>query len=136
MQIPAKKLSDAKLVLDRERPELNPERPEDKRFYVERDWGTHEALVGEALAAVAIQRPFRWFFTGHTGSGKSTELNRIIYSEAIATNYIAHVYRVRDCLDVYNLDFTDILLGIGQSVTTIAKNREVPVTKALQERIA
>lgn len=136
MQIPAKKLSDAKLVLDRERPELNPERPEDQRLYVERDWGTHQALISEALAAAATERPFRWFFTGHTGSGKSTELNRIVYSNEVATNYIAHIYSVRDLLDLHNLDFTDLLLGIGQSVATIAEERNVAVATALQERIA
>jgi len=136
MQIPAKKLSDAKLVLDRERPELNPERPQDRPFYVERDEATHQTLVTDALSAVANKRPFRWFFTGHTGAGKSTELNRIIYCQEIASRFIPHMYRVRDCLDVNNLDFTDLILGMGQSVAAIAEERKLAVSRVLRQRMA
>lgn len=87
------------------------------------------------MAAAASQREFRWFFTGHTGTGKSTELNRIVRNDQLASRYIPHIYRVRDSLDVHNLDFTDIILGIAESVAGIASERGVAVPKRLQERM-
>ena len=134
MKLPAKTLAEAKLVLDRERPELDPARPEDKRLYVERDAAVHDRLTTKAMATAANQQAFRWFFTGHTGTGKSTELNRIVRNAELASRYIPHIYRVRDHLDVHNLDFTDIILGIAESVAGIASDR-VPVPKRLQERM-
>ena len=122
-------------MLDRERPELDPARPEDKRLYVERDAAVHDRLITKAMAAAASQREFRWFFTGHTGTGKSTELNRIVCNDQLASRYIPHIYRVRDSLDVHNLDFTDIILGIAESVAGIASERGVAVPKRLQERM-
>ncbi len=95
MKPPAKTLADAKLVLDRERPELNPLLPADKALYVQRDAETYNDLITEALSAVASQRPFRWFFTGHTGAGKSTELNRIIAAEDLVQHYVPRIYMRR-----------------------------------------
>ncbi len=135
MKLPAKTLAEAKLVLDRERPELDPARPEDKRLYVERDAAVHDRLITKAMAAAANQQAFRWFFTGHTGTGKSTELNRIVRNDQLASRYIPHIYRVRDSLDVHNLDFTDIILGIAQSVAGLAANGDVAVPKKLQVRM-
>jgi hypothetical protein len=135
MKLPAKTLAEAKLVLDRERHELDPARPEDKRLYVERDPAVHDRLITKAMAAAANQQEFRWFFTGHTGTGKSTELNRIVRNDQLASRYIPHIYRVRDSLDVHNLDFTDIILGIAESVTGIASDRGVAVPKKVQERM-
>ena len=122
-------------MLDRERPELDPARPEDKRLYVERDAAVHDRLITKAMAAAENRQAFRWFFTGHTGTGKSTELNRIVRNDQIASRYIPHIYRVRDSLDVHNLDFTDIILGIAQSVANLASDRDVAVPKKLQERM-
>ncbi len=135
MKLPAKTLAEAKLVLDRERPELDPARPEDKRLYVERDAAVHDRLITKAVATAANRQAFRWFFTGHTGTGKSTELNRIVRNPELASHYIPHIYRVRDSLDVHNLDFTDIILGIAQSVAGLAANGDVAVPKKLQERM-
>ncbi len=135
MKLPAKTLAEAKLVLDRERPELDPLLPADKALYVRRDAETYDALVTEALSAVASKRPFRWFFTGHTGAGKSTELNRIIVADGIVRHYVPRIYRVRDQLDVHNLDFTDLILGIAQSVAAVAEANQVTVPKALKQRM-
>ena len=66
---------------------------------------------------------------------RATELNRIVRNDQIASRYIPHIYRVRDSLDVHNLDFTDIILGIAESVTGIASDRDVAVPKKLQERM-
>lgn len=135
MKPPAKTVADAKLVLDRERPELNPLLPADRALYVQRNAETYDDLITEALSAVASRRPFRWFFTGHTGAGKSTELNRIIAAKDIVQHYVPRIYRVRDQLDVHNLDFTDLILGMAQSVAAIAEANKVTVPQTLKQRM-
>jgi len=135
MKLPAQSLADAKIVLDRERAELDPRFPEDRCLYVDRDLETHQALITEAQSAYVSKRPFRWFFTGHTGAGKSTELNRIVASAEVIEHYVPYIYRVRDNLDVHNLDFTDLILGIAQSVASVASTSKVTVSKALHHRM-
>lgn len=135
MDLPAKSLATAKLVLDRERAELQPYAPDDRDLYVERGEETYDDLLSEAESACVQDRPFRWFYTGHTGAGKSTELNRIVKSERLLEGYLPVVYRVRDSLDINDLDFTDLILAIGQAVSQIAKSAEVKIDPELAERI-
>src|SRR5688572_8742880 len=99
MKLPVSSLAEAKLVLDRERAALDPAIAGDRKLYVDRDPEAHEALITEALSAIATHRPFRWFFTGHTGAGKSTELNRIIAAPELVEHYVPHLYSVREHLD-------------------------------------
>jgi len=135
MEIPAKTLSEAKLILDRERPELDPASPADKKLYVERGNDTIDDLITEARSAVASNRPFRWFFTGHTGAGKSTELNRFINSKDLRQDYLPISLSVREVLDVHDLDFADLVLGYAVSVARIAEINSVEIPRELQERI-
>ena len=136
MQIPAKTLAEAKLILDRERAELHPERPADRPYYVERGNETLDSMLSEAESATVGKRPFRWFFTGHTGAGKSTELNRAIKSPRLVAHYLPGVFSVREKLDINNLDFTDLLLGIAQCIVEIAKDNQIQVPAELSQRIA
>jgi hypothetical protein len=137
MKLPVSTLAEAKLVLDRQRRALNPAvSAEDRRLYVPRETETHETLITEAESAAVNKRPFRWFFTGHTGAGKSTELNRIVNDARVGRFYHPHIFSVRQHLDVSNLDFTDLILGIAKSVTAIATDEEVPIPKELQQRMA
>lgn len=137
MKLPATTLAEAKLVLDRQRRALNPTTSaEDRRLYVTRETETHELLISKAETAAVNKRPFRWFFTGHTGAGKSTELNRIIGDARVQRFYHPHLFSVRQHLDVSNLDFSDLILGIAKSVTTIAKDEGVHVPKELLKQMA
>ncbi len=135
MQLPVSTLADAKLVLDRERMELHPARPEDRPFYVERGTETLDSMMAEAASAAVGDRPFRWFFTGHTGAGKSTELNRVINDQRLLGQYLPAIFSVREKLDINNLDFTDLLLGIAQCVVSMAEDHQVKVPAELTQRI-
>ena len=136
MKLPVTSLANAKLVLDRQRRALNPAvSAEDQRLYVARESETHEGLITEAESAAVNKRPFRWFFTGHTGAGKSTELNRIIGDERILKHYRPFLFSVRQHLDLSNLDFSDLILGIAKSVTTIARDEGVPIPREVQKRM-
>ena len=135
MNLPVSTLAEAKLVLDRERAELDPVHGQDQKLYIDRPANTYDDLIAEANTAVQSNRPFRWFFTGHTGAGKSTELNRITSGEELNRYYIPHIYRVKDNLDVHNLDFTDFILGMAHGVIEIAGERKIAIPKALITRI-
>jgi len=93
-------------------------------------------MLSEAESAALGQRPFRWFFTGHTGAGKSTELNRAINDPRLVAKYLPSVFSVREKLDINNLDFTDLLLGIAQSAVAIAGDAKVKIPAELQKRIS
>ena len=73
----ADNLNDASILLDGYK-RLSPANKKDfEAYYVKRPVHT-STLIREATAAVTNNRPFHWFFTGHTGAGKSTELNKLL----------------------------------------------------------
>lgn len=55
-------------------------------------------------------------FSGHTGSGKSTELNRLMAYPEIQEKYFTVHYSIRDVLDPAGLEYTDLLLSIGAQI--------------------
>ena len=136
MKLPVKTLAEAKLVLYRQRPALDERDPSQKAFYVPRPLDTYADFIDEATAAFKSGSPFRWFFTGHTGAGKSTELNRLTASPELDEHYLPYIYRVLDNLDVNDLQFTDLLLGLAQSIMELARAHKVKIPKTLDTRIA
>lgn len=135
MNLPVSTLAQAKLVLDRERAELQPSATLDKKLYVKRGDEVFDELLTEAETAKASGRPFQWFYTGHTGAGKSTEINRLKTEKRLTELYIPQVYRVKDSLDINDLDFADLLLAIAQSVVAVANRHEIKIPKDLERRI-
>ncbi len=135
MNLPVSSLAQAKLVLDRERAELQPSATLDKKLYVKRGDEVFDELLTEAETAKASGRPFQWFYTGHTGAGKSTEINRLKTEKRLTELYIPQVYRVKDSLDINDLDFADLLLAIAQSVVSVANRHEIKIPKDLERRI-
>jgi len=55
----------------------------------------------------------KYFFSGHRGCGKSTELRRLAVNPKITARYWPIHFSIRDEADINNLDFKDILLAIG-----------------------
>jgi hypothetical protein len=80
-------------------------------FYVDRP-GNPIAELEDALLAPYFQPP-KFFFSGHRGCGKSTELRRIAVNTAILSKFYPIHFTIRDEADVNNLDFKDVLLAIG-----------------------
>lgn len=80
-------------------------------FYVERP-GNPVAVLEDALLAPFLQPP-KFFFSGHRGCGKSTELRRLAVNPKILAKYWPIHFTIRDEADIANLDFKDILLAIG-----------------------
>lgn len=80
-------------------------------FYVNRP-GNAVAELEDALLAPYFQPP-KFFFSGHRGCGKSTELLRLTANPAIVAKYWPIHFSIRDEADINDLDFRDILLAIG-----------------------
>src|SRR5665648_125458 len=85
--------------------------PVDCPFHVEREGKPLNKLI-RALLRHHRQAP-KYFFSGHRGCGKSTELNRLAADADIMKNFFIVKYSVRDVCDVNNLNYIDVLFSIG-----------------------
>jgi NAD(P)-dependent dehydrogenase (short-subunit alcohol dehydrogenase family) len=80
-------------------------------FYVDRP-GNPLAELEDALLSPYFQPP-KFFFSGHRGCGKSTELLRLSASLDINRQFWPVHFSIRDEADINDLDFRDVLLAIG-----------------------
>lgn len=80
-------------------------------FHVERE-GIPLNRLTRALLRHHRQAP-KYFFSGHRGCGKSTELNRLAANPYIMKKFFIVKYSVKDICDVYNLNYIDVLFSIG-----------------------
>ena len=80
-------------------------------FYITRP-GDPIAELGDALLS-PFYKPPKYFFSGHRGCGKSTELLHLMTNPAIREKYWPINFSIRDEADIIDLDFRDVLLAIG-----------------------
>lgn len=80
-------------------------------FYVNRPGNPISDLTDALMAP--FYRPPKFYFSGHRGCGKSTELLHIMASSHIRTKYWPINFSIREEADIIDLDFLDILLAIG-----------------------
>ena len=80
-------------------------------FYVDRP-GDPSARLTRGLTRRFSQPP-KYFFSGHRGCGKSTELRRLARERSIVGKYWPVHFTIRDEGDINNLDFKDVLLAIA-----------------------
>ncbi|NQE46128.1 hypothetical protein C5S31_08925 [ANME-1 cluster archaeon GoMg2] len=85
--------------------------PADCPFYVERADKPLNRLIG-AFMRQHRQQP-KYFFSGHRGCGKSTELNRLAADDEINKRFYIVKYSVKDVCDVNNLNYVDVLFSMG-----------------------
>ncbi|MCE1245531.1 MAG: hypothetical protein LWY06_02680, partial [Firmicutes bacterium] len=64
-------------------------------------------------------------FAGHTGSGKSTELNKL--EQEIRDRFFIVKFSVRDHLDLYNFEYVDLILLLIEQVLEAANIREIKI---------
>ena len=88
--------------------------PGDSEFYVGRKNNPLDRM-GRALLR-ENPRPPKFLFSGHRGSGKSTELNKLMADTKIQDKYFIVHYSIKEVLDVAGLDYTDLLLSIGAQI--------------------
>lgn len=80
-------------------------------FYVNRP-GNPIADLTDALLA-PFHRPPKFYFSGHRGCGKSTELLHMLGNSQIQKRYWPVIFSIREEADILDLNFSDILLAIG-----------------------
>ncbi len=80
-------------------------------FYIDRP-GNPIAELTDALLA-PFYRPPKFFFSGHRGCGKSTELLHLLSNPNIQKKYWPINFSIREEADIIDLDFRDVLLAIG-----------------------
>ncbi len=80
-------------------------------FYINRP-GNPIAELEDALLA-PFYRPPKFFFSGHRGCGKSTELLHLMSNTKILEKFWPINFSIREEADIIDLDFRDILLSIG-----------------------
>lgn len=80
-------------------------------FYIDRPANPIAELTDALLAP--FYRPPKFFFSGHRGCGKSTELLHLINNEEIQKKYWPINFSIRDETDIIDIDFRDVLLAIG-----------------------
>jgi hypothetical protein len=85
--------------------------PANSPFHVEREDKPLDRLK-KALLLEHKQTP-KYFFSGHRGCGKSTELNRLAVDVEINKKFFVVKYSVKDVSDVNNLNYVDVLFSIG-----------------------
>jgi len=90
------------------RPSLN---GKSNPFYVNRPGNPINELIDALLAP--FYRPPKFFFSGHRGCGKSTELLHLLSNSAIQKKYWPINFSIREETDIIDLDFRDVLLAIG-----------------------
>lgn len=129
----AESLYDASIDLDGHNV-LDPEHEDFKQLYVPRTDG-NKTIVREAIAAIKKDRPFHWFYTGHTGAGKSTELNRLIHDKNLKKHYLPLRISISDEFDVANLEYTDVIFAMAKACAIAADRLKCHVPKELSERI-
>ena len=80
-------------------------------FYIDRP-GNPIAELTDALLA-PFYRPPKFFFSGHRGCGKSTELLHLLSNKDIQKKYWPINFSIREEADIIDIDFRDVLLAIG-----------------------
>jgi hypothetical protein len=84
---------------------------ESNHFYVNRPGNPIGELIDALLAP--FYRPPKFFFSGHRGCGKSTELLHLMAHPGIQKKFWPVNFSIREEADIIDLDFRDILLAIG-----------------------
>ncbi len=88
--------------------------PADCPFYIERPDKPLNKLI-RALMREHI-RPPKYFFSGHRGCGKSTELNKLAVDREIKKKFFVVKYSVKDVCDINNLNYVDVLLSVAAQI--------------------
>ncbi|MCK4428424.1 MAG: hypothetical protein KAW16_08075 [candidate division Zixibacteria bacterium] len=100
----------------------------DWEFYVERAYNPLRLIKTYILNN---KGPQKLLFSGHMGSGKSTELNKLMDEPEIRSNFFIVNYSVRDQLDPLNLNYIDVLISIGAKIFEKAVDENVKLDKQI-----
>lgn len=79
------------------------------------------------------QDPQKVVFTGHRGSGKTTELAKL--SHLLENHFFIVRYSVTDRLNLYDITYVDVLLALGLEMFDAAARRNLHLSAALYKQM-
>lgn len=115
----AKTLAEVISVFDPRQPLVG----ETMRFYIDRPYNPLSKMETYLRGVASAGRPVKVLFTGHVGSGKSTELNKL--STRLDQDFFIVRMDVQENLNLADLQAVDILLGLFSALLRNATEREV-----------
>ncbi len=105
-----------------------------QKLYVERPLVEHH-LKQEIKRAERSDRPFLWCFTGHTGSGKSTELNRLLNDPIVKERHLPIPIDLKEVFNIPDIKYTDLILAMAKGCVQLAENERIKIPDPLQKAI-
>ena len=133
-------LAQASLLLDGYSP-LDPGHDPEQftHYYVKRPVAPLDSrLIRESKAAHRNGRQFHWFFSGHTGSGKSTELNRLMDNPDLTDNYLPLYIDITEGVPerrIVEIDYTEVILEMAVACVRQADDLNIVLPAELQSHI-
>lgn len=73
-------------------------------------------------------------FGGHSGNGKSTELNKFIYDKDIRKHFAVIKLDIPEILNPYDIEIVELLLVICFQILTFAEEKNITPSKNLKDR--
>lgn len=105
---------------------FNPRKPlsgEELQFYINRPHNPLEKMERYLRGAALAKMSAKVLFTGHVGSGKSTELNKL--SERLGEDFFIVRLDVQENLNLADLEAVDILMGLLAALARRATDKNV-----------
>lgn len=96
------------------------------RYFVEREQTPVQEM---AIALEDVQRQ-KFLFTGHRGNGKSTELAKL--EKHLADSFFVVRYALRNVLDLYDINYVDVLLSLAVQMTEKVQAESIKLAKATE----
>lgn len=124
----AEDLRTALNILDPERPLSTPE--ELAAFFVPRP---HSPLEELKILLEDTKAPQKILFTGHRGSGKSTELAKLTHG--LGDNFFIVRYSIKSILNLFDLSYVDVVLSLGLELFRRATDEKIEVKKEVLDHV-
>lgn len=102
-------------------------------FYTNRPGDTLNRLYAELLSP--FYAPPKIFLAGHRGTGKSTELIHLSSHMDIRKKFWPIYFSIREDTDIIDIDFQDLLLGIGSRLYREYKNSGGKIPSKLLDKL-
>ncbi len=104
-----------------------------KDFYVERPDNPLDALKVHLLRSGLDEKIL---LTGHMGSGKSTELNRLAADTEIQSRFLVVKYSAREKLNILDIDYLDFLLSLAATLFIESANKGIAYQSTILDKFS
>jgi GTP-binding protein EngB required for normal cell division len=113
-------------------PSVEPKNGQRSEFYIDRENNPFDEIKTLLISSRTFDKIL---FSGHMGSGKSTELNRLTNDPDIIKNFLIVKYSVKETLDIYKINYIDLLISIGAEIFIEAVNNRVKIDNKLIKKL-